>query len=177
MRTKRCNSCREVLPIERFPPLRDGARCDQCDAPYCQALRHAALTAIHGAMISTFWPLPLMAIVIIVLSIILSPWLWWSFIPLTAWAIWKLRTIPDKSIEMFDEIPARLTDRVDRLGYLRDLHTELIRANIPITPGIERYLSESWEYEDLSVNDKLTIDAADAARTERRQAHDSFTGG
>ena len=167
MRVKECVSCREFLPIERFPPLPEGGSCDQCDAPYCQALRHAARVAVHMAMIKTFWPLPLMAMVIIVLSIILSPWLWWSFIPLTAWTAWKLRTIQDKSIQAFRELPAKLTDRVDRLGHLRDLHTELVRANIAVTPGIERYLAEGWEYEDLSVNDQRAIDAANASLTER----------
>ena len=181
MLTKRCSSCRELLPVEKFPPLSWGGRCDQCDAPYCQALRHAALTAVHMAMFQTYWPLPLVAMVIIALSIILSPRFWWSFIPLTAWAAWKLRTIQDKSIEMFDQMPARLKDRVNRLGHLRDLRAELLRANIAITPGIELYLSESWHYQDLSDSDKLTIEAASATLTERaavaldRQAHDMFS--
>ena len=181
MLTKECVSCREFLPIERFPPLPGGGRCDQCDARYCQALRHAALTAVHMAMFRTYWPLPLLAIVIIALSIILSPLLWWSFIPLTAWAAWKLRTIQNKSIEMFRQLPAALTDRVDRLGYFRDLRTELLRANITITPGVERYLSETWKYQDLSASDKLTIDTANAALTERatatrdRQEHEIFS--
>ena len=170
MLTKQCVSCREFLPIERFPPLPRGGRCDQCDAPYCQALRHAALTAVHMAMFRTYWPLPPVAIVIIALSIMLSPLLWWSFVPLTAWAAWKLRTIQDKSVEMFRELPAGLTDRVDRLGYLRDLRTELLRANITITPGIERYLSGSWKYQGLSASDKLTIDAANAALAARATA-------
>ena len=177
MVTKRCISCHEVLPTERFPLLRDGGRYDQCDAPYGQALRHAALTAVHMAMFRTFWPFPLVAIVIIVLSIILSPLLWWSFIPLTAWAAWQLRTIPHRSQEMFDELPAKFTNRVDHLGHLRDLRTELLRANITVTPGIERYLSESWKYQDLSAGDRRTVDAADAALTERRQEHDTFTRG
>lgn len=167
MLTKECVSCREFLPIERFPPLPRGGRCDQCDAPYCQALRHAALTAVHMAMIRTYWPLPLMAVVIIALSIILSPLLWWSFVPLTVWAAWKLRTIQDQSTEMFSELPAGVIDRVDRLGYLRDLRAELLRANITITPGIERYLSGSWKYRDLSPSDRLAIDAANVALTER----------
>ena len=167
MRVKECVSCREFLPIERFPRLPGGRRCDQCDAPYCQELRQAALVAVHIAMIQTFWPLPLMVMVIIVLSIILSPWLWWSFIPLTAWTAWKLRTIQDKSIQAFRELPAKLTDRVDRLGHLRALRAELVRDNITVTPGIERYLSEGWDYQDLSVSDKLTIDAANATLTER----------
>jgi len=47
---------------------------------------------------------------------------------------------------MSDQTPARLTDRVDRLAYLRDLRAELLRSDIAITPGIERYLSEVWEY-------------------------------
>ena len=132
MRVKECVSCRELLPIERFPPLPQGGHCDQCDAPYCQALRHAALVAVHMAMIKTFWPLPLMAMVIIVLSIILSPWLWLSFIPLTAWTAWKLRTIQDRSIQTFRKLPAKLTDRVDRLGHLRALRAELVRANITV---------------------------------------------
>ena len=34
------------------PP--EGGRCDQCYAAYCQALRHAALTAVHATMILTF---------------------------------------------------------------------------------------------------------------------------
>ena len=167
MLTKECDSCREFLPIERFPLLQGGARCDQCDAPYCQALRHAALTDVHMAMFRTYWPLPLMAIAIVTLSIVLSPWFWWSFIPLTAWAGWKLRTIQDKAFEMFDQLPAKLTDRVDKLGHLRDLRDQLMRANITITPGIERYLSESVQYRDLSVSDKLTIEAASATLTER----------
>ena len=170
MLTKECGSCREFLPIERFPLLPRGGRCDQCDAPYCQAFRHAALTAVHMAMFQTYWPLPLMVIVIIALSIVLSPLLWWSFVPLTAWAAWKLRTIQDKSVEMFPELPAGLTDRVDRLGYLRDLRAELLRSNITITPGIERYLSESWKYQDLSASDKLTIEAAKATVAERAAA-------
>ena len=107
--------------------------------------------------------MPLVAIVIVVLSIIVSPLLWWSFIPLFAWTAWKSRTIPDKSVKMFDQLPAKLTDRVDNLGYLRALRDQLLRANITITPGIERYLSETWEYEDLGQSDQRTIDAADAA--------------
>lgn len=59
---------------------------------------------------------------------------------------------------------------MDRLGCLRELRAELVRANITVTPGIERYLSEGWEYQDLSVSDKLTIDSADAALTERGEA-------
>ncbi len=167
MMTKKCISCHEVLPIERFPLLSGGGRCDQCDAPYCQALRHAALTAVHGALILTFWPVPLIAIVIIALSLTVSPWLWWSVVPLAAWTAWKSRTIPDRAAQLYGQIPAELTERVDRLGYLRDLRTELLRANISITPGIERYVSGTWAYEDLSVNDRRTIDAADAALTER----------
>lgn len=167
MLTKRCSSCQEILPVERFPPLSWGGRCDQCDAPYCQALRHYALVAVHMAMIRTFWPVPLMAIVIITLSIIISPLVWWSVVPLAAWIAWKLRSIPDKSIDMFDQFPARLTDQVDRLRHLRDLRAELLRANIAITPGIELYLSESWPYQDLSDSDKLTIEAASATLTER----------
>ena len=116
-----------------------------------------------------------MAIVIIALSIFLSPWFWWSFILLTAWAAWKLRSIPDKSAEMFDQIPARLTDRVDRLGYLHDLRTEILRANIAITPGIERYLLEKWEYEHLRPGDQRAIDAGDAALRERVAAGDTFS--
>ena len=170
MRTKRCSSCREVLPVERFPLLRYGGHCDQCDAAYCQALRHAAVCAVHAALFLTFWPVPLVAIVIIALSIMLSPLFLWSFIPLAVWAAWKLRTIPRRSQEMFDQLPAKLTDRVDHLGYLHDLHAELVRANIAVTPGIERYLSEGWEYQDLSVSDKLTIDAANASLTERAAA-------
>ena len=169
MLTKECISCRECLPVERFPLLRGGGRCDQCDAPYCQALRHAALTAVHAALFLTFWPVPLVAIVIIALSIMLSPLFLWSFIPLASWAAWKLRTIPRRSQEMFDQLPAELTDRVDHLGYLRDLRGELLRANA-VTPGIERYLAETWDYEDLGPGDQRTIDAASATLTARAAA-------
>ena len=164
MLTKRCSSCREVLPVERFPILPGEVRCDQCDAPYCQARRHAAVVAIHGALVLTFWPLPLVAIAIVVLSIIVSPWCWWGFIPLFAWTAWKARTIPDRATQLYDQIPAELTDRVDHLRYLHDLRNQLLRSNITITPGVERYLSETWQYQDLSVSDQRTIDAADAAR-------------
>ena len=150
MRTKRCSSCREVLPIKGSPRLPGGGHCDQCDAPYCQALRHAALVAVHMDMFRTFWPL-----------------LWWSFIPLAVWALWKLRTVQGRSLEMFRKLPTKLTDRVERLGYLHGLRAELVRANCAITPGIERYLSESWEYEDLGPGNQRAIDAADEALRER----------
>ena len=132
-------------------------------------------------MFQTFWPGPLMATVTIVLSIIISPLVWWSVVPLAIWAAWRLRSIQDKSIEMFDQMPARLKDRVNRLGHLRDLRAELLRANIVITPGIERYLAESWEYKDLAPSDRRAIDAASATLTERaavaldRQAHEMFS--
>ena len=167
MRVKECISCREHLPIEKFPLLPGGVRCGQCDAPYCQALRHAAVSAVHAALILTFWPVPLVAIAIVVLSIIVSPLVWWSVIPLAAWVAWRMRTIPDKAIKMFDQMPAKLTDRVDHLGYLRALRDQLRRTNVAVTPGLERYLSERWEYKDLSVSDQRAIDAASAALTER----------
>ena len=177
MLTKRCSCCQELLPTERFPPLPGGGRRDQCDAPYCEALRHAASTAVSGALVLTFWPVPVVAIAIVVLSIIVSPLLWWSFIPLAAWIAWKLRSIPDRAIKLFDQIPAELTDRVDRLGHLRDLRNQLLRANVTITPGVERYLSETWEYGDLSIIDQRTIDAADAALRERVTADGTFSCG
>ena len=177
MLTKRCISCREVLPTERFPPLLGGGRRDQCDAPYCEALRHAASTAVRGALILIFWPVPPLTIVIVVLSLIVSPLLWWSFIPLFAWTAWKLRTIPDRATQLYDQIPARLTDRVDKLGHLRALRDQLLRSNVTITPGVERYLSETWEYEDLSISDQRTIDAADAALRERVTADGTFSCG
>ncbi len=71
---------------------------------------------------------------------------------------------------MLRELPTKLTDRVDNLGHLRDPRAGLLCANIAITPGIERYLSESWQYQDLSVGDKLTIEAASATLTERAAA-------
>ena len=66
---------------------------------------------------------------------------------------------------------------MDKLGHLRALGNQLLRANTSITPGIERYLSETWEYEDLGVSDQRTIDAADAALRERVTADGTFSCG
>ena len=87
---------------------------------------------MHMAMIRTYWPFPLMTIVMNALSIILSPLLWWPFVPLTVWTAWKLRTVQGQYTEMFREFTAGLTDRVDRPRYLRNLRAELLRANVAI---------------------------------------------
>ena len=161
MKTRECECCHEVLPVERFP-LQGGVRhMNQCDAPYCQALAQAAKTAVNMAIIRTYWPLPLATGATITLAVILSPLLWWALIPLTAWTVWKLRSIQETSHRMFQRLPSRTKKRLEKLRCRHDIRNELIRANIPITPGIERYLSERWAYWQLCAEDQRTIDTAD----------------
>ena len=168
METRRCRFCEETYPIERIV-YGPGGKRELCDDPYCMELRRFAYTSAYLAIFSLFWPVPLIAIAIIVVSLF---WVhgWWLFIPLALWVGWQFRKGPAIVQRDFDNMPEETDARLDRLRWLREIRRELWRAETVITPGLAEFFSGLRELEDLNPRDQEAVLKADNAYRKRARA-------
>ena len=169
MRTRRCINCEETHPIERFPPGSSGKRSNVCDELYCVEYRRIGHWAFNQALCLLLWPVPLVAIAIIVFSLLALP-VWWLFIPLALWAVWKLRRIRARVQWEFDNMPEEVTARLDKLHWLRGIQRELWRMETVVTPGLAEFFSELRDMEDLNPQDREAVLKANDAQMKRARA-------
>ena len=168
MKTQRCKFCEETYPIGRIV-YGPGSKRELCDDPYCMGLRGFAYFAVKVALFSLFWPVPLIAIGIIVVSLVLAP-VWWLFIPLALWVGWQFRQGPAKVQREFDNMPEETDARLDKLRWLRGIRRELWRAETVITPGLAEFFVELRELEDLNPQDRAAVLRANEVYQKRARA-------
>ena len=168
MKTQRCRFCEETYPIERIA-YDHKSRQNLCDDPYCMELRRFGYEVFHRTLFLLFWPVPLIAIAIIVVSLVLAP-VWWLFIPLALWVGWQFRQGPAKFLREFDNMPEETDARLDKLRWLRGIRRELWRAETVITPGLTEFFVELRELEDLNPQDRAAVLRANEVYQKRARA-------
>ena len=146
--------------------MSSGKRGNVCDEPYCVQYRRMGYWAFNQSLCLLLWPVPLVAIAIIVFSLVALP-AWWLFIPLALWVGWQLRNIRARVQWEFDNLPEDVTARLDRLRWLREIRQELWRTETVITPGLEEFFSGLRELEDLNPRDREAVLKADNAYRKR----------
>ena len=132
-------------------------------------LRRFGYEVFHKTLFFLFWPVPLIAVAIIIVSLVLAP-VWWLFIPLALWVGWQFRRRPERVQREFDNMPEETDARLDKLHWLREVRRELWRTETVITPGLGEFFSELRDMEDLNPQDWEAVLRADDAYLKRARA-------